>query len=80
MSKYTAKDAIDIVAAIKRSISHNEIVHVTVPSLAEGKQWVSERSESCASVETEDNQGLPILDIWGDDGQGGEFRLELKAQ
>lgn len=78
MTTYTATNADEIVTAIKRSISHGEIVRVEVPSLAEGEQWVSDRSESYDSTETDDlSADTRMLDIWGDDGQGGEFRLYL---
>lgn len=81
MTTYTATEANDIVTAIKRSISHSEIVRVEVPCISEGEQWVSDHSESYELTETDDiSTDSPMLDIWGDDGQGGEFRLYLIAR
>jgi len=78
MKTINATDSSDMSTAIKRSIAHDEIVRVKVPSFAEGEQWVSERSESYDSTETDDlSTDTQMLDIWGDDGQCGEFRLHL---
>lgn len=78
--KSIASDAFDIGAAINRSVNYNEIVTVT---LAEGVDfdtaltWVSQRSESYDYTDrnSDEQTGALIWDVWGDDGQGGEFRL-----
>ena len=81
IATYTASNANDIGHAITRSHIHEEIVTVT---LAEGVKietalwWVSMRSESHLSTPIDrDEAGARREDVWGDDGQGGEFRLYL---
>ena len=64
--------------AIARSRSHNEIVRVIVTDRDSALTAVNARSESYDSVETDDmSTGKRMIDVWGDDGQGGEFRLHL---
>jgi len=73
-----ATDGIDIVNAIHESIHRDCRPCLIVPSISEALTWVNERSESydsCPENKTED--GRYAQDVWGDDGQGGEFRLLL---
>ena len=81
ITKFIASDSQDIGHAITRSHVYDEIVTVT---LAEGVKietalwWVSMRSESHLSTPIDRNEaGARREDVWGDDGQGGEFRLYL---
>jgi hypothetical protein len=80
---HPAADLEDIIGeAIVRSRSRDEIVlvHVTVGDLDAAVSAVHCRSESCDYVETEEmGTGRTRIDIWGDDGQGGEFRLYIVA-
>jgi hypothetical protein len=80
-TKFIARDSEDIGDAITRSHIHEEIVTVI---LADGVKietalwWVSMRSESHLSTPIDRNEaGARREDVWGDDGQGGEFRLYL---
>lgn len=64
--------------AIARSRSHDEIVRVIVTDRNAALTAVNARSESCEAVETDDmSTGKRMTDVWGDDGQGCEFRLHL---
>ena len=81
ITKFIASHSQDIGDAITRSHVYDEIVTVT---LAEGVKietalwWVSMRSESHLSTPIDRNEaGARREDVWGDDGQGGEFRLYL---
>jgi hypothetical protein len=81
-TKFTASDSHDIHQAITRSISHNEIVTVTLASGVDFETalvWVSQRSESHQYTDCngDEDTGACIWDVWGDDGKGGEFRLFL---
>ena len=80
-TKFIVSDSGDMGAAITHSHIHEEIVTVT---LGEGVKietalwWVSMRSESHLSTPIDRNEaGARREDVWGDDGQGGEFRLYL---
>lgn len=74
----------DIISeAIAYSRSHNEIVRVIVKDedREAAESEVNSHSESYDSTDTEDvSTGKPMTDVWGDDGQGGEFRLYLVTQ
>ena len=79
--KSIASDAFDIGAAINRSVNHDELVTVTLAegvTIARALVWVSQCSESHQSTSIDrDEAGARREDVWGDDGQGGEFRLYL---
>lgn len=62
-----------IAEAITRSISHTEIVAVTVPDLAGALAEVNTHAENYDS--TEENDGS--YDVWGTTEEGKEFRLRL---
>ena len=81
MKTIRVSDGIDILFAIKDSINYDKIVTVT---LADGVTvetalvWVCQRSERYQSTRIDSNDaGARREDVWGDDGQGGEFRLLL---
>ena len=76
-----AEDASDIGFAITHSINYTERVTIHVPSICTGLAWVNQYSESHNNTDdgkTED--GEHCEDVWGDDGQGGEFRLRLISE
>lgn len=66
--------------AIARSRSHEEIVRIIVADREVAANAVSACSQSCDSTETDDSNGNRMTDIWGDDSQGGEFRLNLVTE
>lgn len=80
-TKFIASDAHDIGDAITRSHTYEEIVTVTLAdgvTIETALWWVSKRSESHLSTPIDRNEaGARREDVWGDDGQGGEFRLLL---
>lgn len=66
----------DINAAIGRSISHNEIVRVTVEDEKEALSYLDE----CGRIEDLDHarENDGSLDVWGT-RQGEDFRLRIVA-
>jgi hypothetical protein len=81
-TKFIASDAHDIHHAIHHSVRYDEIVTVTLASGVDfhtALTWVSQRSESYdySDRNGDEETGALIYDVWGDDGQGGEFRLYL---
>ena len=81
ITKFTASDSQDIGDAITRSHVYDEIVTVTLSNgvtIETALVWVSRFSESHQSTSIDrDEAGARREDVWGDDGQGGEFRLYL---
>lgn len=63
--------------AIKRSISHNEIVTVEVDDLSEAAIEVSVISDDCDSCEGIERGEVTGTDIWGN-VDGEDFRLFLR--
>jgi hypothetical protein len=80
MNNMTTIDA-TIGEAIARSRFHDEIVRVIVADREAAANAVSACSQSCESTETDDlSTGNSMTDIWGEDSQGGEFRLHLVTE
>ena len=81
ITKFIASDSQDIGHAITRSHVYDEIVTVTLAdgvTIETALVWVSRFSESHQSTPIDRNEaGSRREDVWGDDGQGGEFRLYL---
>ena len=81
ITKFIASDSQDIGDAITRSHTYNELVTVTLAdgvTIEQALVWVSQRSEShCRCRFDPSDTGARREDVWGDDGQGGEFRLYL---
>lgn len=63
----------EITNAIARSVSHNEIVRVTVSDLDAAYTEVSAQTDECD--QSTENDGS--LDVYGTTDAGGEFRLRL---
>lgn len=64
---------LDLESAIKRSVSHTEIVRVPVPSISEALGEIYLFADEYGHTET--NEGNE--DVWGNTDEGDSFRLLL---
>lgn len=74
------KTETNLTAALKRSVSYNEIVRCEVVSLTSGLRALSEIADVDDSVELDDlHSEYRYVDVWGKTNEGGDFRLHLFA-
>lgn len=70
----------DLKSALKRSVSHNEIVRCPVTFLENGLRALDEMADVEDSVEIDDmSSDLRLMDVWGKTWDGANFRLYLFA-
>jgi hypothetical protein len=68
----------DLASALKRSVSHNEIVRCPVTFLENGLRALSEMADVEDSVEIDDmSSDRRLVDVWGKTWDGEQFRLYL---
>lgn len=64
-----------IVGAIDRSISHDEIVTVTVELIETAYSEIAADAEDY--TDTQDQDGRPLREVWGITDDGDEWRVHL---
>lgn len=71
----------DLKSALKRSVSHDEIVRCPVTTLTSGLRALNEMADVEGSVEIDDaSSDSRLVDVWGKTWDGEEFRLYLFAR
>jgi len=68
----------DLKSAIRRSVSHDEIVRCPVIALTGGLRALSEMADVEDSVEIDDmSSDRRMVDVWGKTWDGEQFRIYL---